>query len=43
MRDFKKISFEQFKKDVADDKELYNKYKLPQRDSDSTAGYDYIY
>ena len=40
MRDFEKISFEQFKKDVADDKELYSKYKLPQRDSDSTAGYD---
>ena len=40
MRDFEKISFEQFKKDVADDKDLYNKYKLPQRDSDSTAGYD---
>ena len=40
MRDFKKISFEQFKKDIADDRNLYNEYKLPQRDSDSTAGYD---
>ena len=40
MRDFKKISFEQFKKDIADDRDLYNEYKLPQRDSDSTAGYD---
>ena len=40
MRDFEKISFEQFKKDIADDKDLYNEYKLPQRDSDSTAGYD---
>lgn len=40
MRDFEKISFEQFKKDVADDIILYNEYKLPQRDSDSTAGYD---
>lgn len=40
MRDFEKISFEQFKKDVKDDINLYNKYKLPQRSSDSTAGYD---
>ena len=40
MRDFEKISFEQFKKDVKDDIELYNEYQLPQRDSDSTAGYD---
>ena len=40
MRDFEKISFEQFKKDVLDDINLYNEYKLPQRDSDSTAGYD---
>ena len=40
MRDFEKISFEQFKKDIADDIDLYNEYKLPQRDSDSTAGYD---
>ncbi len=40
MRDFEKISFEQFKKDVKDDIKLYNKYQLPQRDSDMTAGYD---
>lgn len=40
MRDFEKISFEQFKKDVIDDIDLYNQYKLPQRDSDRTAGYD---
>lgn len=40
MRDFEKISFEQFKKDITDDIKLYNEYKLPQRDSDSTAGYD---
>lgn len=40
MRDFEKISFEQFKKDVKDDINLYNEYLLPQRDSDSTAGYD---
>ena len=40
MRDFEKISFEQFKKDVIEDINLYNEYELPQRDSDSTAGYD---
>lgn len=40
MRDFEKISFEQFKKDVADDINLYNEYKLPFRSSSSTAGYD---
>ena len=40
MRDFEKISFEQFKKDIVDNIDLYNQYKLPQRDSDSTAGYD---
>ncbi len=40
MRDFEKISFDQFKKDVADDINLYNEYELPQRDSDSSAGYD---
>ena len=40
MRDFEKISFEQFCKDVCDDKEMYDRYKLPTRDSKSTAGYD---
>jgi len=40
MRDFQKISFEQFKKDVEDNEELYNNIKIPQRDSDATAGYD---
>jgi len=40
MRDFEKISYEQFCKDVCDDKKLYNNYKLPIRDSKSTAGYD---
>ena len=28
MRDFEKISFKQFCKDVKEDIELYNKYKL---------------
>ena len=40
-RDFEKISFEQFKKDVKDDEELYNEYILPSRGSIQTAGYDF--
>lgn len=40
MRDFEKISFKQFCKDVKEDKELYDSYKLPIRDSVGTAGYD---
>ena len=40
MRDFEKISFEQFAKDVANDRELYDSIIIPQRDSNSTAGYD---
>lgn len=40
MRDFEKISFEQFKKDIKDDKELYESYKLPSRGSTAAAGYD---
>ena len=40
MRDFEKISFNQFKKDIKDNKELYDSYPLPKRNSKSTAGYD---
>jgi dUTP pyrophosphatase len=40
MRDFEKISFEQFKKDVADDRDLYDSVTIPQRSSSATAGYD---
>lgn len=40
MRDFEKISFEQFSKDVHHNKKLYDNYKLPIRDSKLTAGYD---
>lgn len=40
MRDFEKISFKQFCKDVEENRELYDNIKIPQRDSDSTAGYD---
>lgn len=40
MRDFEKISFAQFQKDIQDNALLYANYLLPQRDSESTAGYD---
>ncbi len=40
MRDFEKISFKQFVKDIKNDIQLYNEIKIPQRDSDYTAGYD---
>lgn len=40
MRKFEKISFEQFCKDVSNDKNLYDSYKLPARSSKKTAGYD---
>lgn len=42
MRKFEKISFEQFKKDIKDDKELYDSYKLPIRKTKSSAGYDFL-
>ena len=41
MRKFEKISFEQFKKDVKDDKELYESYSLPKRSTKNSAGYDF--
>ena len=40
MRDFEKISFEEFCKDVKEDKALYDSYKLPIRDSIYSSGYD---
>ena len=40
MRDFEKISYKQFSKDVCDNKKIYDSYKLPMRDSKRTAGYD---
>ena len=40
MRKFERISFEQFKKDVCDDKELYDKIELPKRSTLKSAGYD---
>lgn len=41
MRGFKKISFEQFKKDVCDDKDLYDSFALPNRKTKYSAGYDF--
>lgn len=40
MRRFEKISFEQFKKDIKDDKKLYESYSLPVRKTKLAAGYD---
>ena len=42
MRRFEKISFEQFKNDVCDDKLIYNKFKLPNRSTKNSAGYDFF-
>ncbi len=41
MRDFEKISYEQFCKDVKADKNLYDSYKIPSRNSTNAAGYDF--
>ncbi len=41
-RYFEKISFEQFKKDIKDDKKLYEEYKLPERKTKNSAGYDFL-
>lgn len=40
MRKFEKISFEQFKKDICDDKKLYEEYEIPKRKTKLSAGYD---
>lgn len=39
-RFFKKISFEQFKKDISDDKNLYDSIEVPKRSTKKSAGYD---
>ena len=41
MRKFEKISFEQFKKDICNDEDLYNNYELPRRKTKFSAGYDF--
>lgn len=40
MRKFERISFEQFKKDVSDDKNIYDNMILPTRGTKKSAGYD---
>lgn len=42
MRYFEKISFDEFKKDIADDKKLYDEYMLPKRATACSAGYDFF-
>ncbi len=42
MRYFKKISFKQFKKDIADNKILYENLQLPKRSTKNSAGYDFF-
>lgn len=41
IRGFEKISFEQFKKDIKDDQELYGSYGIPVRKTKNSAGYDF--
>lgn len=41
-RFFEKISFEQFKKDIKDNMELYKKYSTPKRSTFKSAGYDFF-
>lgn len=41
-RYFEKISFNQFKKDIKDDINLYNEYLLPVRKTKYSAGYDFL-
>lgn len=40
MRKFEKISFKQFKKDICDDRELYDSIEIPKRSTSKSAGYD---
>ena len=40
MRKFEKISYEQFKKDISEDQNLYESYTLPVRSTKKSAGYD---
>ena len=41
MRKFEKISYEQFKKDISEDVDLYNSYEIPRRKTKYSAGYDF--
>ena len=41
MRYFEKISFDEFSKDISDDRDLYDKYELPKRATRNSCGYDF--
>lgn len=41
MRSFEKISYEQFRKDIIDDKKAYDNYNLPIRKTKGAAAYDF--
>ena len=41
-RYFEKISFDEFKKSIDNNIELYNSYELPVRKTKYSAGYDFI-
>lgn len=41
-RYFEKISFEQFKKDIKNDKSIYESYNIPVRTTKNSAGYDFV-
>lgn len=42
MRKFEKISWEQWQKDIGNDKEIYESHELPKRQTKYSAGYDLI-
>ena len=41
MRKFEKVSFEEFKKEFGNNKNLYNSYNIPKRKTIDSAGYDF--
>ena len=41
VRKFEKISYEQFKRDIIDDRQLYEEYEIPSRETYYAAGYDF--
>ena len=41
MRKFEKISFKEFQKEICNDINLYEEYKLPKRATKFSAGYDF--
>lgn len=42
MRKFEKISFDEFKKDIKEDIDLYNSYEIPIRKTKKSCGYDFL-